>query len=84
MFHVHKNAEMAAAEPFPIQAGKQIGKILVDIQYLSPLQADSRFMAGSRNSLMIHIPHFLSNPLYFSAFSQLIVKNKIIQESDQP
>lgn len=33
--------------PFPIQAGKQIRKILVDIQYLSPLQVDSRFMAGS-------------------------------------
>lgn len=47
MFHVHKNAEMAAAEPFPIQAGEQIGKILVDIQYLPPLQVDSRFMAGS-------------------------------------
>lgn len=47
MFHIYKNAEMAAAEPFPIQAGKQIGKILVDIQCLSPLQVDSRFMAGS-------------------------------------
>ena len=47
MFHVHKNAEMAAAEPFSIQAGEQIGKILVDVQCLSPLQVDSGFMAGS-------------------------------------
>lgn len=47
VFQVHKDAEMDAAEPFPIQAGEQVGKILVDIQNLSPLQVDGGFMAGS-------------------------------------
>lgn len=31
VFQIHKDAEMDAAEPFPIQAWEQVGKILVDI-----------------------------------------------------
>lgn len=47
MLQVHKDAEMASAEPSSVQTGKQAGKTLVDIQYFSPpLQVDGRFMVG--------------------------------------
>ena len=46
MFQIHKDAEMTAAESFPIQTGNQVGKILVDIQYLFPPLADERQIYG--------------------------------------
>ena len=46
VFQVYKDAEMAAAKPFSIQTGEQVGKVPIDIQRRSALQMDGRLMAG--------------------------------------